>query len=46
MAALFVHDHTADDRSLLVRDEVFGIQDLSGKIFLRFSWHGFYLCMM
>ena len=39
-AAFFVHDHPADDRAILVRDEVFWIEDFSGKVFMGFFWHG------
>ena len=38
--AFFVHYHPADDRAILVRDEVFWIEDFSGKVFMGFFWHG------
>jgi len=38
--ALFVHDHAADYGAILVCDEIFGIQDFSGEVFVGFFWHG------
>jgi hypothetical protein len=38
--AFFIHDHTAHYGTILVRDEVFWIQDFSGKVFVGFFWHG------
>jgi len=37
--ALFVDDHPGYYWSFLVGNEVFGIQDLSGKVFVLFFWH-------